>query len=291
MHLRREILIRDFNKRELIVLELIHELTVDMKRESVELYPSEFAVVGIDKSKIQSVLTNLVKNQVLVIEGHQFRINQTVTDWQVEVGKGYTKKKFYQLVYSGDNPTQPEQLSSSQPSSQNSNNQPEPGCQNSNVQEAASCQKSNTTGSQNGNSGIVYINNNINNKKQGGTSYPRDNAGSPPTLLALFKTEFKTALEAEYNPNWKKDGKLMADLAKTYGEAKLRELIPLFFQLYRSDSFLRDSAMSVGVFYSQINKLIVAARKEVNRIEHNNNQSENIHKASNADYFRALQSA
>lgn len=56
MHLRREILIRNFNKRELIVLELIHELTVDMKRESVELYPSEFAVVGIDKSKSKRCL-------------------------------------------------------------------------------------------------------------------------------------------------------------------------------------------------------------------------------------------
>jgi hypothetical protein len=111
MHLRREILIRDFNKRELIVLEFIHELTVDMKRESVELYPSEFAVVGIDKSKIQSVLKDLVENKVLLIEGHQYRINQTVTDWKPKVVKGYAKKKFYQLVYDRDNPTRPEQQS------------------------------------------------------------------------------------------------------------------------------------------------------------------------------------
>ncbi|MDI6784953.1 MAG: replication protein, partial [bacterium] len=150
MHLRREILIRDFNKRERIVLELIHQLTVDMKRESVELLPSEFTVVGIDKSKIQSVLTELVKNQVLLIQEHQFRINQTVADWQVPVGEGYNKKKFYQLVYGRDNPSLfraqqaaplPEHLTNDQPS-----------CQNSNIQEELSCQKSNTTGCQNGNS-------------------------------------------------------------------------------------------------------------------------------------------
>ncbi len=52
----------------------------------------------------------------------------------------------------------------------------------------------------------------------------------------------------------KKDGNLMKQLVSTYGIDKVRELLDKFFEV--DDEFINQSGYTVGVFFSQANKLL-----------------------------------
>lgn len=55
---------------------------------------------------------------------------------------------------------------------------------------------------------------------------------------------------------WAKDGKLVKDLLGTYDLPELQRLLVEFFA--SMDPFIRASGYGLGVFATQINKLIVA---------------------------------
>lgn len=57
----------------------------------------------------------------------------------------------------------------------------------------------------------------------------------------------------------KKDGAIIKGLLGTYGQEKLKGLIDLFFE--STDQFIVDSGYTVGVFASQVNKLIAGGCK------------------------------
>jgi hypothetical protein len=97
MHLRREILIRNFNKRERIVLELIHQLTVDMRKETVNFVPAEFAGVGIHRNHLYPVFDNLLKAKVLLKTDAGYQINPQVPEWQIKPAPGYREKALRRL--------------------------------------------------------------------------------------------------------------------------------------------------------------------------------------------------
>ena len=61
-----------------------------------------------------------------------------------------------------------------------------------------------------------------------------------------------------YTPNWGKDGKLIKEMLKIHSIQELRELRQEFFR--SDDTFVKASDYSIGIFKTQINKLI-AARK------------------------------
>ncbi|MDI6784425.1 MAG: hypothetical protein QME64_10075 [bacterium] len=66
---------------------------------------------------------------------------------------------------------------------------------------------------------------------------------------------------------YKKDRTLLTQLIKQYGEPQLKAAIDLFFRLRKDgDSFFSQTGMTVGVFYSSINRLNnILAPKEVNK--------------------------
>jgi len=241
-------------------------MTIDCNLFAVKLRPDALTALGFARNHCYETFAGLVHKQVLQQKGHYYRINPNPVEWLVDELPGLNKPAFRNLftptTIESKNRTSQSQIQTEQ--SQHWTHDKKESSKEKNIN--------------------IY-----NNKNLGGTSYPRDNEGSPPPLLLLFKTEFEKTLGAPYNVIWKKDMHHLHELTNYYGEPKLRDLIPLFFQLYRDgEPFLRKSAMSIGVFASQINKLLVASRKEANQTESNLNQRENIHKASNTAYFQAL---
>jgi hypothetical protein len=69
----------------------------------------------------------------------------------------------------------------------------------------------------------------------------------------FFYTSYKQAFDKEYFANFGKDGKLFKALQKMFDVPRLKELITCFFA--SSDKFIKESDYSIGVFYSQINRL------------------------------------
>jgi hypothetical protein len=66
-----------------------------------------------------------------------------------------------------------------------------------------------------------------------------------------------------YTPTWAKEGKLVKEMLKIHSLQKLRELRKEFFQ--SQDSFIQNSDYSIGVFKTQLNKLI--ANKKLDPVE------------------------
>jgi len=58
--------------------------------------------------------------------------------------------------------------------------------------------------------------------------------------------------------NGGKDAALLTRLCKTHGEARIRELLAAFFR--STDPFIQQAGYTVGVFYSQVAKLIAKGR-------------------------------
>jgi hypothetical protein len=59
-----------------------------------------------------------------------------------------------------------------------------------------------------------------------------------------------------------KDAKLLAGLCETHSPERIKELMELFFQM--PDAFVQENGYSVGMFISQVPKLI--ARSKVDRL-------------------------
>ena len=61
-----------------------------------------------------------------------------------------------------------------------------------------------------------------------------------------------------YTPNWGKEGKLVKGMLRIHSLQELRELRQEFFR--SDDSFVQSSDYSIGVFKTQLNKLITSRR-------------------------------
>jgi phage replication O-like protein O len=89
---------------------------------------------------------------------------------------------------------------------------------------------------------------------------------APTTLIQnFFYSEYQTKLGEPYVPNWGKDGAIFKDLLKTIPEDKIKELIRTYFIL--EDPFIVNAGYTVGVFKSQINKLLTGKEAQVKRVE------------------------
>ena len=90
------------------------------------------------------------------------------------------------------------------------------------------------------------------------------------SIIFYFDSEFKKHIGFPYKISWGKDQKLVEELLRLYGEEKLKLAITELFRKYQAgDEFLQKAGLSIGVFYSQINKLLTSTRKEVNSHHHN----------------------
>ena len=82
------------------------------------------------------------------------------------------------------------------------------------------------------------------------------------TLLTYFRSKHLEIIGYPYDTLWGKDTKLMKDLFVTYPLADIVKLIDLFFIQVKKDPFLQKTGASVGIFKTQIPKLLLSLSKE-----------------------------
>ncbi len=79
-------------------------------------------------------------------------------------------------------------------------------------------------------------------------------------FLSFFATTFKEYTGKEYFVNWGKDSRLVKGLLKVHSLLFLKDLIRIFFK--SKDEFILKSGHTIGVFHSQINKLIEEEKRK-----------------------------
>ena len=61
----------------------------------------------------------------------------------------------------------------------------------------------------------------------------------------------------QYAVNWGKDNKIIKELSRIYDPPTMHKLIDLFFEKLKDDTFLQSTGPSIGIFKTQIPKLIM----------------------------------
>lgn len=92
------------------------------------------------------------------------------------------------------------------------------------------------------------------------------NTLSPKPTIEYFIKKFKEKHGLDPVINWAKDSKLLKTLLNGRTQEELETLIDKFFA--SEDKFIKESSYSIGVFYSQVNKLLISSndgRKETSR--------------------------
>ena len=75
--------------------------------------------------------------------------------------------------------------------------------------------------------------------------------------MAYFMAKHKEVIGQPYLVSHGKDQKIIKEVVNTYGTFKTIKMIMQFFQNLKTDEFLKKSGATIGVFRSQIPKLIL----------------------------------
>ena len=78
------------------------------------------------------------------------------------------------------------------------------------------------------------------------------------TFLEYFMYRHKEILGYPYLVNYGKDSKIMKDIATLYGQNKVTQMIDIYLGAVKTDEFLKKTGASVGIFKTQIPKLIMS---------------------------------
>ena len=81
----------------------------------------------------------------------------------------------------------------------------------------------------------------------------------------FYYAEYARAYNVPYVAEFGKDGAIFKTLVKMLGEAKVKELILVFFSI--KDDFMDEAGHTTGVFRSQINKLLTSKQAQIARVE------------------------
>ena len=80
---------------------------------------------------------------------------------------------------------------------------------------------------------------------------------STNTVLAYFLHRHKEELGHPYMTKWGKDNTLIKKAIDTYGIAVVCKLMDYYFEALKTDEFLKKTGASIGVFMTQIPKLLL----------------------------------
>jgi hypothetical protein len=80
--------------------------------------------------------------------------------------------------------------------------------------------------------------------------------------IQYFKDQHLESIGHPYDVNWGKDNQIMKQLVTTYDGKKVIRLIHLFFQEMKTDKFLQQTGATVGVFRTQIPKLLLKLKPD-----------------------------
>lgn len=91
--------IRDFNKRELVLIMLIMRLSYGFHKKQAYIKPKSWlSVCGFYKSDISNTLTNLINKGVIVYHGNNvYSLNKNYDEWNVNYSKNFVETKFTSL--------------------------------------------------------------------------------------------------------------------------------------------------------------------------------------------------
>lgn len=81
-------------------------------------------------------------------------------------------------------------------------------------------------------------------------------------LISYFQEKHKDVLGNPYMVIWGKDTKIMRQINETYPVELCIKLINKFFGKLMTDSFLQRTGASIGIFKTQIPKLLIEIREE-----------------------------
>jgi hypothetical protein len=94
----------------------------------------------------------------------------------------------------------------------------------------------------------------------------------PPTsesavkqALAWFCSQHRAVIGSPYLISFGKDQVIMKQIVGTYGVYKTFKLVEVFFKELSTDKFLQQTGASVGIFKSQIPKLLLKVNEQVNK--------------------------
>ncbi len=81
-------------------------------------------------------------------------------------------------------------------------------------------------------------------------------------LLGEFQKKHKDILGVPYMPSWGKDSAIFKQVESVYGAEVSIKLINMYFAELLTDPFLQQTGASVGVFKSQIPKLLLKLKEQ-----------------------------
>lgn len=81
-------------------------------------------------------------------------------------------------------------------------------------------------------------------------------AFSTSILIVYFQRIHQKVYGMPYMVSYGKDNKIMQQVIQTYGVENGKKLIDLYFGMLSHDAFLKGAGASIGVFKSQIAKLV-----------------------------------
>ena len=96
-------------------------------------------------------------------------------------------------------------------------------------------------------------------QEQRNNNKDKDLVPSAPTLITFFVDKYHEKTGEKYFVNGGKDGSLMASLEKRLGRDEVLARLERFFS--SRDEFILKAGFSIGVFYSQVNKLTGSSGK------------------------------
>ena len=76
-------------------------------------------------------------------------------------------------------------------------------------------------------------------------------------FIDYFRDKHQKILSQPYLVNWGKDIQIMKSILTLYGGYKTKQLIDAYFVAVLEDPFLKSAGASVGIFKSQIPKLLM----------------------------------
>jgi hypothetical protein len=94
---------------------------------------------------------------------------------------------------------------------------------------------------------------------------PITDTSATKQCIAYFCAAHKESLQTPYLVSWGKDQAIIKQIAATYGVEKTCYLIALFFEALRTDKFLQQTGASVGIFKTQIPKLLLKIDEKTNK--------------------------
>lgn len=90
-------------------------------------------------------------------------------------------------------------------------------------------------------------------------------SGVTSSIIYYYINKHKEYIGVDYPTNWGKEGKIIKDLLGTYSEESLKQFIDEFFEMSMDKHCWHADKCTIGVFKSQISKLIGSLRKKISK--------------------------